>query len=378
MSQINIRNLSNENEDGAPNIVGVSTFSATSYFVPPKGTTAERPENPQPGDLRFNTDFAGLEYFKGEGIGWESIEMTSPDLNGGVRGLTAGGKGPTPSDTVTDTIQYTTLSTLGNSIDFGNLDTAVASSPGACASRTRGIINGGYTGSATKNEIRYVTFASTGDSTDFGDMIDTHSSIADLSSQIRGIWTFGSTPVANTLEYITIASTGNSVDFGDSTEGRKNIGACASSTRGLFAGGRDSSNNLEVNIDYLTIATTGNSSDFGDLTNVKSGNAGCSNATRGMFAGGWNPSYHNVIEYVTIATTGNASDFGDLTQIRNYPSACASPTRGIWAGGNSPADASYDIIDYVEIATTGNAVDFGNLIGAITGSASCSNGHGGL
>ena len=380
MSQINVRNISNENNDGGPDIVGVSTFSATSYFVPPKGTTKERPQpqNSQGGDLRFNTDTGSLEYFKGDPLGWVQVEMTSPDLDGGARGLTAGGTGPAPSSTKTDTIQYTTLSTLGNSIDFGNLDTAVASSPGACASRTRGIINGGYTGSVTKNEIRYVTFASTGDSTDFGDMTDTHSAIADLSSQIRGIWTFGSTPVANTLEYITIASTGNALDFGDSTEGRKNIGACASSTRGLFAGGRDSSNNLEVNIDYLTIATTGNSSDFGDLTNVKSGNAGCSNSTRGMFGGGWNPSYHNVIEYVTIATTGNASDFGDLTQIRNYPSACASPTRGIWAGGNSPADASYDVIDYVEILTTGNAVDFGNLIGAITGSASCSNAHGGL
>ena len=45
MSQINIRNLSNENDDGSPEIVGVSTFSATSFFVPPKGTTAERPSD---------------------------------------------------------------------------------------------------------------------------------------------------------------------------------------------------------------------------------------------------------------------------------------------------------------------------------------------
>ena len=36
MSQINIRNLSNENDDGSPEIVGVSTFTATSFFVPPK------------------------------------------------------------------------------------------------------------------------------------------------------------------------------------------------------------------------------------------------------------------------------------------------------------------------------------------------------
>ena len=45
MSQINIRNLSNENDDGSPEIVGVSTFSATSFFVPPKGSTAERPSD---------------------------------------------------------------------------------------------------------------------------------------------------------------------------------------------------------------------------------------------------------------------------------------------------------------------------------------------
>ena len=92
MSQINVRNLSNENDDGAPDIVGVSTFSATSYMVPPVGTTAQRPENPQPGDLRFNTDTASLEYFKGNTIGWSEIEMTSPDLNGGARGLAMGGE----------------------------------------------------------------------------------------------------------------------------------------------------------------------------------------------------------------------------------------------------------------------------------------------
>ena len=70
MSQINVRNLSNENEDGAPDIVGISTFSATSYMVPPVGTTVQRPENPQPGELRFNTDIVNLEYYKVTSLGW--------------------------------------------------------------------------------------------------------------------------------------------------------------------------------------------------------------------------------------------------------------------------------------------------------------------
>ena len=117
MSQIKIQNLSNENDDGAPDIVGITTVSATSYFVPPVGTTAQRPGNPQPGDLRFNTDSASLEYFRGDVINWTQIKMTSPDLDGGARGLFAGGLSPSLSD-VND---YITISTLGNTTDFGNI-----------------------------------------------------------------------------------------------------------------------------------------------------------------------------------------------------------------------------------------------------------------
>ena len=115
MSQINVRNLSNENDDGAPDIVGVSTFSATSYFVPPVGTTEQRPENPQSGDLRFNTDTASLEYFKGDILNWSQIEMTSPDLDGGARGLIGGGN-PT-----LNVVQYLTIKTLGDTQDYGDL-----------------------------------------------------------------------------------------------------------------------------------------------------------------------------------------------------------------------------------------------------------------
>ena len=80
MSQINIRNLSNENDDGSPEIVGLSTFSATSYFVPPKGSTAERPSDCEPGSIRFNTDTANLEYFRGKIFGWSQFELVTPDL----------------------------------------------------------------------------------------------------------------------------------------------------------------------------------------------------------------------------------------------------------------------------------------------------------
>ena len=117
MSQINVKNLSNENEDGAPEIESTPDFSATSYMVPPVGNTVQRPQNPQPGDLRFNTDSASLEYFKGDTLGWSQIEMTSPDLDSGVRGVVPGGNG-TPDGT-SESMTYITISTLGNGQDFG-------------------------------------------------------------------------------------------------------------------------------------------------------------------------------------------------------------------------------------------------------------------
>ena len=84
MSKITINSFSNENEDGAPDIVGVSTFSATSYFVPTRGTTAQRPsDHVEAGSLRYNYDTKNLEYYRGDTIGWFQFELIDPDLGGG-------------------------------------------------------------------------------------------------------------------------------------------------------------------------------------------------------------------------------------------------------------------------------------------------------
>ena len=64
MSEARITNLSNESNTGGPTISGITTFSGTNYFVPPVGNTAQRPENPQKGAIRFNTDSKHLEYYR--------------------------------------------------------------------------------------------------------------------------------------------------------------------------------------------------------------------------------------------------------------------------------------------------------------------------
>jgi len=374
MSQINVRNLSNENDDGAPDIVGVSTFSATSYFVPPKGTTKQRPTNPQPGDLRFNTDTASLEYFKGDTLNWSQIEMTSPDLNGGARGFHASG-GQHPAQI--NVIEFITISTLGDGTDFGDTGYKAMQMSNGISSRTRGIFAGGYTGGRV-NTIEYITMSSSGNATDFGDMTQQREGVAGGSNGTRGIMCAGWVNPAGTniIDYITIAATGNAVDFGDNTQASNQNAGVNSSTRMVVRGANNNT------ISYITMATTGDAADFGDFTAaVDYGLGGVCNSTRGMFAGGHPGSGAlNTIQYITIATLGNGSDFGDLTTARRDTNGVSSPTRGCWLGGTSDSSPypQVNIIDYVQILTTGNAKDFGDLTTVRKGGGACSNAHGGL
>ena len=83
----------------APVLSGITTFSGQQYFIPPKGTTAERPSDCPPGSIRFNTDSAHLEYWNGSV--WLEFEASSEELGDqnntnstggtGTRGLFMGG-----------------------------------------------------------------------------------------------------------------------------------------------------------------------------------------------------------------------------------------------------------------------------------------------
>ena len=382
MSQINIRNLSNENDDGSPEIVGVSTFSATSFFVPPKGSTAERPSDCEPGSIRFNTDTANLEYFRGKTLGWSQFELVTPNLGGGTgsnTGLGARalyGGGVNTSNAKVNIVDFLTISTMGDSQDFGDMPDTNTSTVAPCSSRTRGLFGGGY---PYTNRICFFTFASTGDSSDFGDLSQSRASVNGLGDGIRGIFCGGYTGSnQNTIDYVTISQAGNAVDYGDLT-GLTNSGQIAnSSTRGLISGISNGTNT----IDFITIATTGNAADFGDLTVARSGGAlgPCCNSTRGIFVAGYSGGDLNVLDFVTIATKANAQDFGDLAIIgASQTGAASSPTRGVIMGGigGSPRAAT-NTTQKIEILTEGNSVDFGDITTARNGGGGISNGHGGL
>ena len=165
MSKINVRSFSNENEDGAPDIVGVSTFSATSYFVPTRGTTAQRPsDHVEVGSLRYNYDIKNLEFYRGDTIGWSSFDLIDPDLGGGegsntgvgVRAVISVGQRGSPSYN-TD-LDFITISHLGAAKDFGDAG-VTRDKLGSGSDRTRGLFMGGE---GVVDTIEFITFATTG------------------------------------------------------------------------------------------------------------------------------------------------------------------------------------------------------------------------
>ena len=179
MSEINSSNFKKEHGDLAPDLVGVTELTSPYFFVPPSGDTASRPEDCEPGTLRFNTDSGTLEIFRGKTIGWEQIQRrdsqylgggTGSNAGTGTRAAFAGGyTGPSPYPTG-DTIDFITVSTFGDAQDVGNLSNA-GTVTHACASSTRTVINVTTTSSPQhSNTMEYVTIMSTGNSIDFGDL----------------------------------------------------------------------------------------------------------------------------------------------------------------------------------------------------------------
>ena len=137
-----------------------------------------------------------------------------------IRGYFAGGEGTDQAPTNNKKITIKGFANNSESLNFGELSTL--SNRGAClGSATRGVFVIGNTIPAYTNTMEYITLTTSGETTDFGDTTANTGSINNdaASNTIRGVYhhpqTAGGGTILNTLEYITIASTGNAIDFGD-------------------------------------------------------------------------------------------------------------------------------------------------------------------
>ena len=229
------------------------------------------------GAMRFNSDSQKLEYY--DGAQWLQVSTFSPNLNGGARGITGGAY----NDGATNVLNYITISTTGNAVDFGDTLTAATSTGQGCASSTRGVWAGGLT-PTRNNVIQYVTISSTGNALDFGDLTAVTDKPTQCSNSTRGINVLGSAGPTNTIQYVTIQSTGNAIDFGDLLQPRNGQGGAASSTRAVFAGGYNGDATARTDdIYYVNITTTGNALTFGELTPTGTNQtSGCSDSHGGL------------------------------------------------------------------------------------------------
>jgi hypothetical protein len=172
-------------------------------------------------------------------------------------------------------IHYVTIASAGSSQDFGDLtdsDRSIDSS--GCSSSTRGLFAGSYTPNTAygRDDINFITISTTGNTTEFGTLSTiTFAQQSSSSNSTRGIFAggYGGAPnTQNTIQFVTIATTGNTTDFGDLSNNRRRSMSLSSPTRAVITGGGVSGGEAQVTtMEKVEILTTGDSVDFGTLTN---------------------------------------------------------------------------------------------------------------
>ena len=97
-----------------------------------------------------------------------TVRRTAGSSNS-TRAIWAGGnRYPSAPNGIAD-IDYSTIATLGDAIDFGTLTSSNAGAPAACASSTRSVINRSYANASPTNVLDYITIGTLGNAADFGD-----------------------------------------------------------------------------------------------------------------------------------------------------------------------------------------------------------------
>ena len=289
-----------------------------------------------------------------------SSAATSRMTHYGARGLWFGGGDPTLSDT----IDYNTIATSAEAVDFGNLTTATRNLS-AASGGSRAVVGGGTQSPGATDTIEFVTVASTGEATDFGNLAAACRDLTALADGNRGCFAGGDRPsTSNVIDFITISVAGNAADFGDMRVVRSHLGSCSNGSRGIVVSDYPPQSHT-FDIEYFAIGTLGNTLDFGSTIEDKPlwGDMATDDGTRCVFmGGGTTPPNSDTIDYINMGSIGNSADFGNLNTGRGRGGACSDGTTGLLGGGSSsPPTVYYDSKDLITIGTLGNASDFNEL-----------------
>ena len=157
--------------------------------------------------------------------------------NSPTRGILSGGDFTNPS--LGDAInQFITIATTGNAHTFGDLSSIVqyGGGNGACSNSVKGMFGGGGSkpGTTKLTDVEAIFISTLGESIKFGDLTVGRNYSGSTASATRGIWGGGYSPsYVNTIDYLNIATGGTAVDFGDRTVAGSYISACSNGHGGL-------------------------------------------------------------------------------------------------------------------------------------------------
>ena len=157
-----------------------------------------------------------------------------------TRGIITCGQDPSSGNQGVNTIEFVITSTTGNTQDFGDMVKTRRGGAG-CSNSVRAVFGTGYIAPAPSNtassEIDYITIATLGNAINFGDLtydrLETFGAVASHTRGVFGAGNDGSDGFVTTIDYVQIMSTGNGVDFGDLQEARGGAAGCSNGNGGL-------------------------------------------------------------------------------------------------------------------------------------------------
>ena len=374
----------------------VESINVRNHFSVPSGNTAQRNESSgySEGVIRYNSDIQTMEFF--DGSEWKQFTCVADieddasvlyHISPSTSSRAVIYQGYQPSY-YPDMIDFLQITTLGNTQSFGDQNGGAARDRHGCGSDTRGVFGGGISpGGGRFDAIEYVTLQSQGNGIDFGDLTQGEGHGTSCSSHTRGLFGGGYQPsLNNTVNFIQIQTLGDALDFGDLQLATGYGGSGASPTRAIFAGGSyNAPSDLPSDrTEFFTFATKGNGTDFGGLSVARFRPTGCG-ANLSVFSFGsmsGNTGQARGIDQTNAVSLGRSVSFGDLS-IGDIISGFSSgnKTRVVMGGGQGGGTTpvfQQNRIDFITIATSGNSQDFGDMAMPTAFCNSTSDTHGGI
>ena len=355
----------------------VESVSIGTHFSPPTGGFEERGQDFVEGMMRYNTDLNTMEFYNGDE--WRQFTYRQDFQNS----PSSMGRGIFSGYFINEFVQ---VSTEGNSVDFGRLTNNLYGGASGSSS-TRGMVMGGWgptPGSPGQDlDVEYITLASAGDAIDFGADNSGGWGSQGASDSVRALSAGGGYPSATTnIDMFIFSTVGSKTDFGDIRAGRarRDRGAC-SPVRSIFCG---TYGPVISTYDTKLTASSGDTTEFGDIMYTERYSSSVSDHTRGIVQGAYSQegaTYTKMAETFTIASTGVASHFGEMTIEKcGARAGCQNMVRGLFGGGSitGGSPSITNAIDKITIQTNGNGIDFGDLTRQGHSLYGMSDTHGGL